>query len=215
MGCVYLLTSPTGKRYVGQTQRGDVAIRWGQHRCLRNHRPLSRAIAKHGWDAFQKEIVFETDDRLVLNAKEVELIALYDCMAPNGYNLTAGGDGVVRRVWTQAQRDRQSAHFRGRVVSEETRAKLRAAHARNPRGCPMEGKKHSVESLAKMAASQRLRPPPSPETRAKLSLAHRGHAVSEETRAKLRWSASNQPQDVKDRIAEGMRRVWAERRANG
>lgn len=56
MGAVYILTSPSGKRYVGMTQRADVDVRWSQHRRLQSDRPINRAIAKYGWDAFKSDI---------------------------------------------------------------------------------------------------------------------------------------------------------------
>ncbi|HZZ26212.1 MAG TPA: NUMOD3 domain-containing DNA-binding protein [Roseiarcus sp.] len=98
------------------------------------------------------------------------------------------------------------AHTNGRrIVSDETRAKhsenLKSRHIAGSApagnlGKPMHpntraahlGAKRSAETREKMriAALRRAsRPPPSPETRAKLSEAHRGRKASPETRAKI------------------------------
>ncbi len=211
MGAVYVLTSPSGKRYVGMTQR-DIDVRWSQHRRLQSCRPINRAIKKYGWESFRRKIVMRSDDKAELVAKECALIVEYGCMVPNGYNCTAGGEGISRakrppHVITAIKQ----AHT-GKIVSEETRAKLREAHARNPRPCPMAGKKHSAESLAKMRGRSIVH---SDATKQKMSQSRIGHSVSDETREKLRQRASSQPLDVRQRIAASMRQIWAERRANG
>lgn len=151
MGCVYVLTSPSSKRYVGMTQR-DPVWRFYAHKNLRTDRPLSRAVAKYGWSAFTKEIVFRSDDKAALIAKEIELIAEFGCMVPNGYNCTAGGEGTSRlprppHVIEAIKR----AHI-GKVVSEETRAKLRAAHRRGPPRHSFTGRKHTEETKLHLRA---------------------------------------------------------------
>lgn len=211
MGAVYVLTSPSGKRYVGMTQR-DIDVRWSQHSRLKSDRPINRAIQKYGWECFKREVVMQSDDVDDLVAKECALIAEYGCMVPDGYNCTSGGEGI-----SQAKRPPhvieaiKRAHL-GKIVSEETRAKLRAARAKNPRAGPMAGKKHSAESLAKMRGRSVKH---SDATKQKMSQSRIGHSVSAATREKLRLSASSQPLEVRQRIAESMRRIWAERRANG
>lgn len=210
MGCVYVLTSPSGKHYVGLTQVGAVH-RFYAHKNRRSARPLSRAIAKYGWDAFTKEIVFESADKSALVAKEIELIGSFGCMVPRGYNCTAGGEGLLRMKRPPHVIEATRRANLGRKASEETKAKLRAAHARNPRPCPMAGKKHSPEAIAKMRGHTRRH---TSETREKMSRSRMGHFVSQETREKLRRAASSQSEEVRRKIADGMRRVWSERRAN-
>lgn len=52
------------------------------------------AIRKYGEDAFEISIIEEVQDRNLLDEKEVYYISLYNTLAPNGYNLTPGGNGV-------------------------------------------------------------------------------------------------------------------------
>lgn len=96
MGCVYCATClPSGKQYVGKT-KVELATRQTQHysqaktkrRCL-----FHKALNKYGKDAFHWDILFESDDELLLYQKEKEFIASLKTFVPDGYNLTSGGDG--------------------------------------------------------------------------------------------------------------------------
>jgi predicted GIY-YIG superfamily endonuclease len=95
---VYRATSPSGKRYYGVSQQ--VESRWWQHRrdaAQGVHRPLAKAIAKYGFEAMNFEILFTEygeDARQKCLDAEVSLIAKDNTMVPNGYNVTAGGDGA-------------------------------------------------------------------------------------------------------------------------
>jgi group I intron endonuclease len=166
MGAVYVLTSPSGKQYVGMTQR-DIEVRWSQHRRLQSGRPINRAIQKYGWDTFKREIVFQSDDKCALVAKEIELIAKLRCMVPAGYNCTAGGEGITRAKRPPHVIEAIKRAHIGKVVSEETRAKLRAAHANGKPRNSFTGRTHSEE------------------TRRRLSECKKGFRHSEATRAAM------------------------------
>lgn len=93
MGLIYMLTSPSGKSYIGQTKR-SFAIRWNQHKReaeTGNNTPLYKAIRKYGADSFQHTILIETDNDK-LNELEQYYIKQYDTYN-NGYNCTIGGEG--------------------------------------------------------------------------------------------------------------------------
>lgn len=95
MGIIYILTSPNGKRYVGQTRR-TLKIRLDGHKSASANpnkagcRCLNAALRKHGWENFTNEILWEGDDNL-LDDKEIEYIVLYNTLVPHGYNLQHGG----------------------------------------------------------------------------------------------------------------------------
>ena len=97
MGYIYLLTSPSGKQYVGQTTR-TVAERWKQHVSAAhsnkksNCRVLNRAIKKHGHLHFIVETLEECEDA-ELDEKEIAYIQKYKTLVPHGMNLKAGGSG--------------------------------------------------------------------------------------------------------------------------
>lgn len=106
MGYIYILTSPSGKSYIGQTIR-SIAKRFNAHR-LESSRcaAISNAIQKYGWKNFEKDW-YECPDE-DLNFDEDLLIREMGTLYPDGYNLTEGGGNGK--------------------PSEETRQKQRKAH---------------------------------------------------------------------------------------
>ncbi|WP_102223882.1 GIY-YIG nuclease family protein [Acidimangrovimonas sediminis] len=96
MGCIYLLTSPSGKQYVGQTSK-TLEERWNGHMTdARFGSPfaLHRAIRKYGAAAFTLEVLHDgIDDKTVLDALEVQEIKNNGTLSPQGYNMTEGGGG--------------------------------------------------------------------------------------------------------------------------
>lgn len=152
MGQLYLLTSPSGKQYVGITA-SSLERRWKQHCYDARHRntPLYAAIRKYGAASFALEVLLEGSWEDLNAAEELE-IAARRTQHPNGYNLRAGGNQSALHPDTcqklsQIRRGRRSpaqlaasAARRGRplvqcvrantgrVVSAETRARMSAAH---------------------------------------------------------------------------------------
>lgn len=91
MGCVYMLTAPSGKKYIGITTR-PIEERWkGHQQKSSNCLLVKRAIEKYGWDKIKKEILLYCQDDQ-LEYYEKTFIDLYDSLAPNGMNCTSGGE---------------------------------------------------------------------------------------------------------------------------
>lgn len=92
---IYLLTSPSGKHYVGLTTR-DVDLRFEEHinewRRGKFKRKLFGAFTKYDPSNFKKEIIYEAASIEELCSKEMEYIKQYDSYH-NGYNMTLGGEG--------------------------------------------------------------------------------------------------------------------------
>lgn len=95
MGYIYMLTSPNGKRYIGQTRRA-FEQRISQHKCDASHADsercsvLHRAIKKYGFDNFKKEIMLIVPDQC-LDDMERRMIYAYCTVVPHGYNILSGG----------------------------------------------------------------------------------------------------------------------------
>lgn len=93
-GLVYSYTSPSGKQYIGQTigslnSRAKNTINGsGYKKCTL----FWKAINKYGWQKFAVNILEEVPYS-ELNNREQYYIEKYNTLAPNGYNLTYGGDG--------------------------------------------------------------------------------------------------------------------------
>lgn len=127
--CVYKHTSPSGKVYIGITSQNPID-RWQNGLGYRRNAHFYRAITKYGWDNFRHEIVRANLTKEAACQLEISLIAEYRSTEKQfGYNITAGGEFFKH---TDASRQLMSERRKGKgtgPVSEETRARMRAAHA--------------------------------------------------------------------------------------
>lgn len=199
MGAIYMfINNVNGKRYVGKTHR-DIERRKREHIDGRGSRLLKESFDKYGIENFTFEILHDgiSDERL--DDYEIEAIKKYNCVAPNGYNLTWGGEGEIpsdesRRKMSEAKKGRQKGEknpFYGKKHSEETRRKLsefaknRSEDYRLKISKALKGKKiHSEESRRKISDATKGENNP-----------NFGKPISEEHRRKLskRMSGKNHP----------------------
>jgi group I intron endonuclease len=119
MGFIYMLTSPSGKSYIGQTVN-TVEERFKKHRtCNSSCTALVNAVKKYSWDMFDKSW-YECPNE-DLNKHEEMLIEVLDTIAPNGYNLKCGGSNNSP---SQETRAKISNTLKGQIISEETKQKM-------------------------------------------------------------------------------------------
>jgi len=131
MGCLYKLTSPSGKVYIGVTLK-DFVKRWKQHikdSKRGSNNPLYLAMRKYGPDQFLKEVLAYSDNPQVLLAFESRAAIAFKALKPNGYNLFAGG----------------ACHF---IISEESRSK-QSKSAKRRFSDPLERKAQSERTKRK------------------------------------------------------------------
>lgn len=181
-GSIFYVGQGRGKRIVSDTGRN---VHW------------RRTVAKYGYSAHK---VAEGLSQICALSIERAIIKHYG--RENLVNLTDGGDvGPTGLKHSEEVRKAQSDRMignshtlgrklsdghkaaisragKGRVVSEETRSKLRSRRATDETkaklSAALKGRVMSAEWRAKNAAAQRKRPPMSDETRAKLSEAGKG-----------------------------------------
>lgn len=146
-----------------------------------------RAFKKSGrnnlWKSIERktqyrvEIIFESDSHEEVKNKEIEFIALYKRRLDGGTlaNLTLGGEGVLGINRTEAEKRYLSEVNKGKIISEETRIKLRQA---------MTGRKMSEEAIEKMR--NWVRKPMTQDQKAHLSKIRTGKKMPEEVKEKLR-----------------------------
>ena len=92
-GFIYKYTSPNGKSYIGQTIN-NLATRAKNPVSGIGYKKCSlfwKAIQKYQFINFKIEILEEVEIKQ-LNQREKFYISQYNTLAPNGYNLTIGGD---------------------------------------------------------------------------------------------------------------------------
>jgi group I intron endonuclease len=225
MAFLYQLTAPNGKAYLGITMNAPEK-RWGDHFASSKKDSLLAihcAIRKYGWDNFKKEVLVEGS---VAYIKELEINAIkaFNTLAPFGYNLTKGGDGVVGYQIQQKDRDKNSASvkkvwsdptFKAKmaILRKETWAdpeykeRMRNAHigyvasieAREKISLANIGRKHSPASIAKMSLNTSSR---KPEVREKMRLAKLGKKHTPEAIEKMSLNAASKRPEVRAKLSE-------------
>jgi len=159
-----------GKVYIGLSS--NIKMRWCVHKSLlrrgtHGNKHLQRAWDKYYEDGFEFRLL-EGVAPDMLAVREGAWIQYYDSANPaKGYNLTTGGE---RPKASKETRARQSAALKGRVFSDEHRAKISMAK----QGCKL-----SPAALRKLKVRANT-----PEWRAKMAARARGIKQSTKTIAK-------------------------------
>lgn len=90
---LYQLSFPNGKKYIGITSK-TVKERFIRHCAPANNKnACQRAIHKYGKENVIVTVLAECDNWELLCLSEMEAIEKFNTIAPNGYNLTLGGEG--------------------------------------------------------------------------------------------------------------------------
>lgn len=95
MGCLYMLTAPTGKRYIGISKK-TAAERFEnhvKHLALGRRNAIHRALMKYGPGTFTVTTLLIAEDLQYLRWIEAAAIKAFGTFAPSGYNMTHGGEG--------------------------------------------------------------------------------------------------------------------------
>lgn len=173
-GIVYKITNKlTNFKYIGQTIH-SLNHRWNEHKNNAKRGMdtyFYKAIRKYGIENFIIEQIAEANSKQELNALEIKYIQEYNSLAPNGYNISTGGEGgnnfsnnpnitLIKQHmsegrkryftnWTEEERNSYSEKRRqialnpnGTMQSKEYKEKMRIA-------CT--GKKHSKETRKKIS----------------------------------------------------------------
>ena len=170
---IYLITNLLNlKKYVGITKL-SIEERFLQH--TKRGFLLTEAISKYGKGKFSIELIEKVESAERAYELEIFYIKEYNTKAPNGYNLTDGGDGIFG--WEASEEYRQECSERTKQLHSEKKV-------------GMYGKKHSEETKKKMSASLKgnqncLGRILSEKTKLKISLSHQGKVLSEFTKQKI------------------------------
>ena len=155
MGHIYILTSPSGKSYIGQTSR-PIQKRFKEHQlessgCV----AIYNAIQFYGWENFEIDY-YECPDE-DLNKHEELMVEVLGTLAPDGYNLKEGGGshGKASMESKQKMSDAKKGDKNpmwGEHHSEETREKQ--SEAQRGEKHPMWGEHHNEATIQKMRESK-------------------------------------------------------------
>jgi len=139
---LYLITSPAGKQYVGITTL-TVNRRMSGHKTAARQGspyPLHAAIRKYGFDNMVVETLHPSQDLEELHGLEVASIAERGTKTPNGYNLTAGGEGTLNHTVTDEQREHLSRRMSERWNDPDFVAMRRVRAREQVKSCNSEQK---------------------------------------------------------------------------
>jgi len=223
MAYLYSLTAPNGKAYLGITNYTPEK-RWAGHlySAVKNSKlAIHCAIRKYGWDNFKKEILVEGSVAYIKDL-EVKAIAVFNSFAPNGYNLTKGGDGITGVTFKHTDEAKAKISAASLNMSAESHEKasvaLKAlytdpvwkakklsttlrgsAHPQFGGAGTFFGKKHSPETIAKMKLSQQGHAGTmngkhhTAETKEKIAVAQRGE--------KAHWFGKTLAEETKQKMS--------------
>ena len=195
-GCIYLLRNLiNGKGYVGKHETANAQIRWDGHiksaLVKKSNYAIHCAIRKYGPEKFSAEVIWRGPVSQ-LNWKETYYIKKLKTLAPNGYNLTEGGQGgapseIVRKKL------QKSAYL------QWANEAIRAKHAVSP------------ELAAQIQASMFAAYERDPTLRARVSAgvnAAYAAGLAKRTAAGIKAAHDADP-TYRVRAAEGNKRAWA------
>lgn len=147
---VYMHIFPNGKKYIGITSQHPIEKRWsssgsGYRQCPK----MWAAIQKYGWGNVDHIVLHENLSKGMAEAEEIRLIKEHDSIR-NGYNIDNGGN--VQGSHSEETKRKISEANKGKVVSEETREKLRAREKQTGDKNSFYGRHHSEKTKTEHAA---------------------------------------------------------------
>lgn len=204
MICIYKITSPSGKVYIGQTI--NLLRRMSSYKNLKckSQKKLYSSFLKHGVKNHLFEVLEEClIDRL--NERERYFQDLYNVISKNGLNLLLTKTNDKSGYFSEESRLRMSISQTGKKLSDITRAKMSdriiSEETNQKKRISMLGRKQTSEAIEKSRIArtglkrtpeqiQRVRNARSYsetpiDVRKKISEANKGKFFSKETREKL------------------------------
>ncbi|CAB4125809.1 grpIintron_endo, group I intron endonuclease [uncultured Caudovirales phage] len=140
-----IVNNLNGKVYIGQTVN-TIECRFSQHG--RDDGYLSKSIKKHGKENFTIHVIARCTSREELNNRERFCIRIFNSLAPNGYNLNAGGGGSdVSKETSVKISIKQKQRWANKIGTEKSLAAL----LDKSRPHALLGKKMSIEYCKKLS----------------------------------------------------------------
>lgn len=205
-----------GKSYIGQTI--DLKRRKERHRSDALDGSVyyfHRAIRKYGWGAFEWSILYQDDDndRDWMNWLECRFIKKLGTKAPNGYNMTDGGEGAtglnhtedaVEKIKEASKRQWQNPKHRQLMSFTLGGLSLNDLH-----GSEKAEEIRQKQSLVKQGKRQ------TPEAKQKKSVALSGRSKSTQAKVNMRVAYVMKSDKAKANSSFGILKFNEQRELNG
>lgn len=175
---IYIIKSPTGKVYIGQSVNIKKRINYYKNNGAKEQPFLNNSFIKHGFENHVFDILIECE-RKKLNDYEQKYIEMYQSFnTENGMNLTSGGcqnwviseetrtkmKNRIRLPHSKETKEKMSIASKGKKknyssrlgikLSEETKSKIKQNHSHSK---PMLGKTHSEKAKKKISLAHKGR----------------------------------------------------------
>lgn len=213
MWTVYKHTSPSGKSYIGITSQ-KVEYRWGKNgNGYKNNTLFWKAITKYGWDNLTHEVLADNLTEQDAHNLEQYYIKKYNSYAPNGYNLSLGGESgsygyhhteETKKIIAEAGR---TGGFKGHKHTEESNELNRIKHLgrKNPHD----------DNWRKKVSKANTGKKRTPEQRARISESKKGIKHTEDTKRRIAetckkketWKSLFREDVVERRLANKCKRI--------
>ncbi len=135
MGCVYVaMNKINGKQYVGKTCGKMNERKDGHEREAQKGSKIvfHWALVKYGFAAFEWKVLIKECDKEELCNLEKATIKLFNTKAPNGYNLTDGGEGTSGFKQSLDSINKRIKKTMGKKRTIEQRENIRRGHLNSP-----------------------------------------------------------------------------------
>jgi group I intron endonuclease len=196
MGYIYMLKSPSGRIYIGQTIR-PIQERLEEHRTGKSSRcrGIYNAIKKHGWENFVIDWYECSDEDL--NFDEELLVREMGTLSPGGYNLREGGGNCGKMSEETKQKLSEATcgkkhHMYGKKLSDDHKQKI--GEAQRGEKHPMYGKTGEKHHMFGKTHSE--------ETKQKIGDGNRGKQLSVETKQKISESKKGEKHPMYGKTGE-------------
>jgi hypothetical protein len=140
MGCLYQITSPSGKSYIGITikpfaermreheKSARLGVGWGKRKGPPPSMVVHRAMQKYGYKNFTAKELVRANDWGYLCDLERKAIVAFGTANPNGYNTGGGGEGAMLLYADEEIRKKHKINSRAALLRSWATPDGRAAH---------------------------------------------------------------------------------------
>ena len=103
-GCIYKITSPNGKIYIGQSKNFNKRMQTYKRAVYQGQPKIENSLRKYGFENHKVDIIFKQDEYNVdvLNTMETQFIYFFNSVE-DGLNCNYGGDNLS---WTEERKDK-------------------------------------------------------------------------------------------------------------
>lgn len=143
-GEIYMITSPNGKKYIGQTRcfytsnsryiKAGSKKRFNDHiRCSKDDNVstlLGRCIRKYGSHNFKIKTLLICD-KSKLNYFEVKYIRQYNTLMPNGLNMVKGGGTIFGMEHSEETKQKIHETQLGKILPNSQKENMSKSHSEN------------------------------------------------------------------------------------